>query len=156
MWSEREGGGWGKKILAGAGALGAYEWWKHKRDQKRERREERDYGDESVFDDDGHDRRYRGPPTGMASSAGPEMGPSMGPSGVSSQASTRPPPGVMYGAGSVPTGVESRAPPHRPRRAQLLAALLQLAADVFRRGVNPSKAPIKSSVLLWLRENNMF
>ncbi|KAI7215807.1 hypothetical protein KC333_g5240 [Hortaea werneckii] len=115
---EREGGGWGKKILAGAGALGAYEWWKHKRDQKRDRREERDYGDESVFDDDGHDRRYRGPPTGMASSAGPGMGPSVGPSGVSSQASTRPPPGVMYGAGSVPTGVESRAPPHRPRSRQ--------------------------------------
>ncbi|KAI7172084.1 hypothetical protein KC352_g24798 [Hortaea werneckii] len=54
----------------------------------------------------------------MASSAGPEMGPSMGPSGVSSQPSTRPPPGVMYGAGSVPTGVESRAPPHRPRSRQ--------------------------------------
>jgi hypothetical protein len=37
---EREESHWGRNILAGAGALGAYEWWKRRRDRRRDERDE--------------------------------------------------------------------------------------------------------------------
>ncbi|TKA32519.1 hypothetical protein B0A50_01627 [Salinomyces thailandicus] len=102
---ERQDNHWGRKILAGAGALGAYEAWKHKRERRREERYDEDDG--SVFE---QDRRHRPPP--------PEMESSIGPSGVPSRPSSRPPPGVMYGAGNVPMRPGSRPPP-RSRQGRL-------------------------------------
>lgn len=110
---EREDSHWGRKLLAGAGAFGAYKAWKSRRQGRREEQE-----DGSVFSDDRTEdqRRRRGPTPGMESSMGPStMGPStMGPA---SRPTSRPPPGVMYGAGGVPS-----TPGHRPPRSRRMAS----------------------------------
>ncbi|KAK4547128.1 hypothetical protein LTR36_001349 [Oleoguttula mirabilis] len=98
---ERESSHWGRKALAGVGALGAYEAYKHRRSQKREEREQIEIDEE---------RRHQGPPRGgMASSGAP-----------SSRPSSRPPPGVVYGTGNVPVvGPNNRLPPPETRPARM-------------------------------------
>ncbi|KAK4555111.1 hypothetical protein LTR86_007877 [Recurvomyces mirabilis] len=104
-------GHWGRNVLAGVGALGAYEAFKRRRSNRRDdrgeprieeermqsvRREEREQAEMDA------ERRNGRPPPGMA------------PSGVStSRPGSRPPPGVEYGAGSIATGMGPR--PGQPR-----------------------------------------
>ncbi|KAK5126690.1 hypothetical protein LTR85_009624 [Meristemomyces frigidus] len=98
---ERDSSHWGRKALAGVGALGAYEAYKHRRSQKREEREQMEIDEE---------RRHERPPRG-----------GMAPSGApSSRPSSRPPPGVVYGTGNVPVvGPNNRLPPPGPRQGRL-------------------------------------
>lgn len=140
---ERESSHWGRKALAGVGALGAYEAYKHRRSQRRGELEQSEIGEErrnqrpppggmalsreerEQMEMDEERRRQRPPPGGMALSREEreqmEMDEErrqrlhpggMAPSGApSSRRSSRPPPGVVYGAGNVPVvGPNNRLP----------------------------------------------
>ncbi|KAK3058027.1 hypothetical protein LTR09_001104 [Extremus antarcticus] len=116
---------WGRKILAGAGAFGAYEWWKRRKDGRRDETYE-----ESV--DSRHDRRssrpppqgpppmgqppyepppmgraaYGPPPVGQAPYGPPPMGqPPYGPPPVGQRGPIDPPPGGPLPMGPPPMNV---------------------------------------------------
>lgn len=120
---ERRESHWGRNVLAGVGALGAYEAFKRRRSGRRSeydesvvsrRNESRRPGrDESAIDarqretlrreemeqaELDAERRHGRPPTAMVPSA---VG--------GTQMSSRPPPGVEYGAGSIATGMGAGA-----------------------------------------------
>ncbi|KAK5135130.1 hypothetical protein LTR08_005655 [Meristemomyces frigidus] len=126
---ESEDSHWGRKVLAGAGVLGAYEAYKHRKSSKRtdherlntdedtrhkrarldpaESSEERSFTrEEREQREMDAERRNRAPRPSTALSTVP-----------SSRPSSRPPPGVVYGTGNVPVvgrGVPVVAP--RPAR----------------------------------------
>ncbi|KAK5728875.1 hypothetical protein LTR15_002016 [Elasticomyces elasticus] len=123
---------WGRNVLGVVGAAGAYEAFKRRSSERRDRREMQQTGSEgrdnrrnSEMGVEGRDRRntreteterrerieqeemdaerrHGRPPPGMAPSGAP-----------SSRPSSRPPPGVMYGAGNVPI-VGGRGGSRRP------------------------------------------
>ncbi|EMC94654.1 hypothetical protein BAUCODRAFT_35888 [Baudoinia panamericana UAMH 10762] len=107
MRERRDRNHWGRDALAGVGALGAYEWWRNRQDRRRGDREQESYdADEEMRRREEREqaeldaeRRARPPPGAAASTA------------LSSRPSSRPPPGVSYGAGGVPSGPAGFGPP---------------------------------------------
>ncbi|CAK3895350.1 Hypothetical predicted protein [Lecanosticta acicola] len=104
---------WGRDILAGAGALGAYEWWKDRRERRLDEKESR-------YEEMERRRQRR------SGTPGPPPGPPPGP--LDSSVASRPPPpgtpGPAYGpSGSVPPPAAYNPAPrphsrgsHRSRR----------------------------------------
>ncbi|KAK1079598.1 hypothetical protein LTR33_006252 [Friedmanniomyces endolithicus] len=120
---------WGRNLLGIVGVAGAYEAYKHRNSERRDRREDtvneserRDRREgtlneserrERVEQEEMDDQRRRRPPP-----------PGMGPSGIPlSRPSSRPPPGVMYGAGNVPIvgpmRDDQRPPSQTPNRMRV-------------------------------------
>ncbi|KAF2770034.1 hypothetical protein EJ03DRAFT_374091 [Teratosphaeria nubilosa] len=100
---------WGRNLLAGAGALGAYEAFKNRRVRKREEREQAEIDEE--------DRRYgrhqQIAPLGVSSR--PQSRPGSRPPPGTSSVSV-PPPGVQYGSAPVQSSVSSVPPPEDDSR----------------------------------------
>lgn len=91
---------WGRKLLAGAGALGAYEAWKHRRNQRRDERL-----DERTETDSRYDSRSRRHPETSTMLDG----------------SSRPPPGdsTLYGPSTrPPLGASTMTPQRYPSRSR--------------------------------------
>jgi len=95
---EEKSSGWGKKLLAGAGAVGAYKWWKGRQDHKEIDEKESEY---DRRDDRRDDRRHGGPP---------------GPSEYSEATSIGPP--GQYGRPGTPGRRPQSRPPPRPYNGQ--------------------------------------
>ena len=87
---------WGRDLLAAGGVFGAYEWWKHRRDGRREERDGR--YEESSVDGRPPPRDAGPPPVG-----GPPMGP---PYGAPPQGPPQGPPPMM--AGAIPPNRDAR------------------------------------------------
>lgn len=98
---EDKSSGWGKKLLAGAGAFGAYKWWKGRQDHKEMEEKESEYDSRNDRRDD---RRPRPPGPSAYSEAT-----SIGPSGQYGRPGTpgrrqpsRPPPPAQYNGHQTP------------------------------------------------------
>lgn len=118
--NEDNSAGWGKKLLAGAGAFGAYEWWKGRQDHKKIEEKDSEYDSRlDERDDRRDDRRDNGkfrPPGPSAYSEVTSVGPSgqYGPPGTPGRRPQGglPPPGQYNGP---PGQYNGRQTPQRQR-----------------------------------------
>ncbi|EME48576.1 hypothetical protein DOTSEDRAFT_67579 [Dothistroma septosporum NZE10] len=112
---------WGRKVLAGAGALGAYEWWKGRRDKRRDTRDDHYEESEMSHYPPNTPGRHGRPPSSMGPPPPGTSGPGYGPPGSAygppgrPQGPPGPPPGVLPPASYATTRPPSRGS-HRPRR----------------------------------------
>ncbi|CZT15549.1 uncharacterized protein RCC_01403 [Ramularia collo-cygni] len=110
---EDKSSGWGKKLLVGAGAAGAYKWWKGRQDRKEIDEKESDYDRRDERRDDRSDRRddrrHGGPPGPSAYSEATSIGPPV-------QYGRPGTPGRRPQGGPPPHGqYNDQQTPHRPR-----------------------------------------
>ncbi|KAM3418935.1 hypothetical protein BST61_g4893 [Cercospora zeina] len=86
---EKQGGGWAKKALAGAGLFGAYKWWSRRRQQDEDEDRDSEYT-ESNLNNTHRPGHTPGPPGSSVAYSGPT------PHGRAGRVPSRPPPPASY------------------------------------------------------------
>ncbi|CAK1355579.1 hypothetical protein CB0940_00706 [Cercospora beticola] len=86
---EKQGGGWAKKALAGAGLFGAYKWWSRRREKEEDEDRYNEYTESNVNNTQ-RPGRTPGPPGSSVAYSGPA------PYGRPGRVPSRPPPPATY------------------------------------------------------------